>query len=345
MGTFIADVGLGFPVTEAFLDGVLLQDKVVLFLLPILLFTAIITRTLVQGFGVLFAIFIGVIVIPTPFVREPGPLSPGIRDQLFFTGMQWLATTPAKLAALILVSIGFWLVYWRHRLALARILMALTVCVTLFFLLLPMALIPWNSTFAIQTAFSRSPIADTSRISLRNPRACFPAARRAELSTDTDFVAATQMNDLRLWNEEDLHGVGPNSVAFMTAIEPRGLPLDWRVMLSYVEANYSAGGEVLYSLRPAKYFVDRVGGGLLAHAWMLPESAVRKLREVQPKLELTYSLTLLEPHPIQHPRRWETARVARSCLVQRQGRREWRSHRRRLLQCVHAFRATQRRAE
>jgi hypothetical protein len=69
-------------------------------------------------------------------------------------------TTPAKLAALILVSIGFWLVYWRHRLAPARILMAPTVCDTLLFLLLPMALIPWNSTFAIQTALSRSPIAD-----------------------------------------------------------------------------------------------------------------------------------------------------------------------------------------
>ena len=69
----------------------LLQDEVSLFVLPILLFTAIVTRTFVQGFGVLFAIFICVFVIPTPFVRPPGPLSPGIRDELLYSGMQWLA--------------------------------------------------------------------------------------------------------------------------------------------------------------------------------------------------------------------------------------------------------------
>ncbi len=118
----------------------LLQDKVTLFVLPIILFAAIITRTFVQGFGVLFAIFIGVFVIPTPFVRPVGPLSPGIRDELLFSGMQWLAVTPAKLAALVLLAIGFWLMYWRRRIAAARILMAFTVCVTLLLVLLPMAL-------------------------------------------------------------------------------------------------------------------------------------------------------------------------------------------------------------
>jgi len=69
LGTFIADLSLGFSATEAALDAVLLQDEVSLFVLPIILFAAIITRTFVQGFGVLFAIFIGVFVIPTPFVR------------------------------------------------------------------------------------------------------------------------------------------------------------------------------------------------------------------------------------------------------------------------------------
>ena len=68
--------------TESLLDAVLLQDKLSLFLLPILMFAAIITRTFVQGFGVLFAIFICVFVLPTPFVRPPGPLDPGIRDEL-----------------------------------------------------------------------------------------------------------------------------------------------------------------------------------------------------------------------------------------------------------------------
>src|SRR5688572_22990648 len=130
IGTFAADLGLGFPLAESFLDAVLLQDPLTLFVLPILLFTAIVTRTLVQGFGVLFAILLCVFVFPTPFVRPPGPLSPGIREELLYTsGLQWLATTPAMLASLVLLAIGFWLVYWRRRVTPARVLMALMVCV------------------------------------------------------------------------------------------------------------------------------------------------------------------------------------------------------------------------
>ena len=59
-------------------------------------------------------------------------------------------------------------------------LMALTVCVTVFFVLLPMGLIPWNSTFAIQTAFGPAPPRGHGAHFLRNPRACFPAARRRD---------------------------------------------------------------------------------------------------------------------------------------------------------------------
>ena len=140
IGTFVADLSLGFPLAEAFLDAVLLRDKLSLFLLPIFLFTAIVTRSFVQGFGVLFAIFVCVFVLPTPFVRPPGPLDPGIRDDLMLSGMEWLASTPAKVASIALVVCGFWLVYWRRRLRPARVLMVLTVCVTLFFMLLPMGI-------------------------------------------------------------------------------------------------------------------------------------------------------------------------------------------------------------
>jgi non-heme chloroperoxidase len=301
LGTFIADMSLGFSATEAALDAVLLQDEVSLFVLPIILFAAIITRTFVQGFGVLFAIFIGVFVIPTPFVRPVGPLSPGIRDELLFSGMQWLALTPAKLAAVVLLVIGSWLMYWRRRIAAARILMAFTVCVTLLLVLLPMALIPWNSTFAIQTALRPAPGADTTRISLRNTRTCFPATRRAELSSDAAFAAAIQRSGNRLWNSEELQDVGPDSIAFLTHIEPRGLPADWRVKLNYVRADYSAGGETHYSLRPVRYITDRAGAGALAHAWMLPEGAVQRLRRAPVQLELTYSLTLLKPREYSVP--------------------------------------------
>jgi len=301
LGTFVADSGSGFPLAESFLDAILLQDELTLYVLPILLFIAVVTRTLVQGFGVLFGIFICVFAIPTPFVRPPGPLSPGLLDELTGAGMDWLATTPAMLASIVLVASGFWLVYWRRRVAPARVLLALTVCVTVLFALLPAGLAPWSATFAFQTAFGPAPDAGTARISLRNPRVCFAAARRGVLTTDGEFFAATKGNGDRLWDNEALRDVGPNSIAFITNIAPRGLPLDWRVKINYVQADYSGGGATLYSLRPAQYITDSGGGETLWHAWMLPEGAVQKLRDAQPRLTLEYSLSLLKPREYRVP--------------------------------------------
>jgi pimeloyl-ACP methyl ester carboxylesterase len=301
VGTFIADLSLGLPLSEAFLEAVLLRDKMSLLLLPIFLCVAVVTRTFVQGFGALFAIFVCVFVLPTPFLRPLGPLEPGIREYLSPAGMEWLGSTPARIASLALVAAGFWQVYWRRRLVAARVLMVLTVCATVFFMVLPSVLLPWSATFALQQASGQKPTVESARISLRNPRVCFPATRFAQLATDAEFIAATQRHDLTLWDEEELQGVGPSSVAFFTSIEPRGLPLDWRVKLNYAQANYSAGGETLYSLRPARYITDQAGGGSLAHAWMLPDHAVQKLRGLQPDLELSYSLTLLRPREYQVP--------------------------------------------
>jgi non-heme chloroperoxidase len=296
VGAFGADLARGFPVPAALADALLLPDELLPFLVPILLFVAIVTRTLVQGFGVLFAIFIAVFVIPTPFVREPGPLDPGLRDALFVSGMRWLATAPAVIAACVLTALGFWLVYWRRRLAAARVVLALTLVLSLLFLLLPMALLPWESTFALQKALGPRSSAETSAIYLRQTRACFPATRRATLLTDPAFVAATH-NDgsgggLALWPDEALQGVGADAIAFLTDVEVRGLPLDWRARLSYVKAEYS-GGKSRYSLRPARYFNDRAGSGPLTHAWMIPGDAVAS--SAPARLDLTYSLTLLKP--------------------------------------------------
>ncbi len=300
MGAFIADLALGFSLREALLDAVLLHDKLSLFLLPIIMFAAIITRTFTQGFAVLFAIWICVFLVPTPFVRPPGPLTPGIRDELLASGMQWLAVTPARLAAVCLLGIGFWLMYWRRRFMAARTLIAVTVFAMMLFLMLPMALLPWDTTFAIQTAASPPPGADITRISLRSPRLCFPAARRADLSSDGAFVAAMQGTGLTPWDGEALRDVGPESIAFLTHVEPGGLPLDWRVRLTYVQADYSADGAPTYSLRPAEYLTGG-GAGSLAHLWMLPEGAARTLRTAPSQLTLTYSLTLLKPTEFRVP--------------------------------------------
>ena len=300
IGTFAADLGLGYTISEALLDAFMLQDKLSLFLLPIFVFTAIVTRTFVQGFGVIFAIFIGVVVLPTPFLRPLGPLSPAIREELYVSGLQWLATTPAKLVSLVLLAIGLWLVYWRRRVAAARVLFGATVCVTVLLLALPMQPLPWDTTFALQKTLVPA-TADTANITLRHPRACFVATRRAEFATDPVFVAATRGGGERQWDPEALRNVGPDSVAFVTLIEPRNLPQDWRVKLNYVQAQYSSGGETLYSLRPANYITDKGGGGALWHAWMLPETAVQRLQGMQPRLELKYSLALLKPRDFRLP--------------------------------------------
>jgi pimeloyl-ACP methyl ester carboxylesterase len=293
IGTVIADLSLGFPVSETLFDAALLPDGLFVLLMPLVLFIAIITRTFVQAFGVLFAIFVCVFVIPSPFVRAPSPFDLDINDAWLGSGMIWLSITPARLASFALVVLGFWLVYWRRRLTLARVLMAATVCVTVFLVVLPASLMPWESTFALQAAFSPAPPADAARISLRNSRTCFPAAMRAQQSTDVAFVAAR--NGARLWDEEGLQSIGPNSVAFLTAIEVRGLPLDWRAKLTHARADYSAGSTLLESLRPASYLTDKRGGGALTHVWMLPEHTLEKLQDTQPQLQLTYSLALLKP--------------------------------------------------
>ncbi len=293
VGVVLADVSLAFSGSEILLDALLLPDELFLMLMPILMLVAIITRTFVQAFGVLFTIFVCVFVIPTPFVRPPGPLQPGFYDELVPSGMVWLGITPARLGSIVLVVFALWLVYWRRNLTLARGLLVVTVCVIVLSFVLPMGLMPWKSTFALQAASGPAPPADAARISLRSTRTCFPAAIRSAQSTDVAFVAAR--NGAPLWDEEALGGAGADSVAFLTAIEARGLPLDWRAKLIHVQANYFAGGTPVVSLRPANYITDARGGGALTHVWMLPERALQRLRGVQPELHLDYSLTLLKP--------------------------------------------------
>ena len=292
IGTLVADLSLGFPASEVLLDALLLPDEVFLLLLPVMMLVAIITRTFVQAFGVLIAIFVCVAVLPTPFIRDPEPHTLGL-DELLQSGMVWLATAPARIVSLVLVVLGFWLVYWRRNLTVARALLAVIVVATYLMFLLPMKVLPWETTFSVQVASGPAPPPDAAHITLRSSRACFPAAMRANQSTDVAFAAAK--GGLKPWNEEGLVNAGANSIAFLTAVEVRGLPLDWRVKLAYVQANYSDGGVPIESLRPATFITDSNGGGTLNHYWMLPESTLQTLQGRQAHLELSYSLALLKP--------------------------------------------------
>jgi pimeloyl-ACP methyl ester carboxylesterase len=303
VATVAADLILHRSLAESALDAVLLQDRMLWLVLPILLLTAIVTHTFIQGFGVLIAIFVCMFVIPTPVVHAPDPLRAAIGDELSTSGMDWLATTPAKVAGIVLVALGYWLAYWRRRILQARLALAVTVLLTVFFVVFPMWLLPWRPVFAMQSSLASSDVSvNTDGIYLRNTRTCFPATRFGNVATDAAFSSARQANGLQLWSYEDLRDPGTDSAAFLSNVEPRGLPLDWRVKLNYVQADYYVGGTTpLYSLRPALYNTDTPGGSSLPHAWVLPATAVQRLKGADVSLRIHYFLTLLKPEPFSLP--------------------------------------------
>jgi non-heme chloroperoxidase len=303
VATVVADLILHRSLAESVLDALLLQDRVLWLVLPILLLTAIVTHTFIQGFGVLIAIFVCMFVIPTPVVHAPDPLRAAIGDELSTSGMDWLATTPAKVAGIVLVAVGYWLAYWRRRILQARLALALTVLLTVFFVVFPMWVLPWRPVFAMQTSLASPDVSvNTDGIYLRNTRTCFPATRFGNVGTDAAFTTARQSNGLQQWSYEDLRDPGADAATFLTNVEPRGVPLDWRVKLNYVQADYHAGGTTpLYSLRPASYNTDTSGSSSLSHAWALPDSAVQRLKGEDVSLRLHYSLTLLKPEHFSFP--------------------------------------------
>jgi non-heme chloroperoxidase len=295
--TLIVDPILGASWSETLQEAFLLDDVLWLVLLPVLLFTAMVTRTIIQGIGVVLGILICMFVVPTPFVSAPGPLEPAIGDALFYVGLGWLVLAPGILLPLLLLAPGIWLLYWRRNTRAARMLLASGVLIAVMLALLPTWLAPWQPVHAVQKALSPPAVqVDSSALYLRHPQACFPAAFTKDLATEHAFTAARQMAGVDGWNEEMLRDSGAKSVAFLTAIEPRRLPQDTRLAVPYVQANYraAAGESPLYSLRPTSYY----GGGSmdgLSRAWVLPEHALHRLmKEPAVELELRYSLVLLQ---------------------------------------------------
>ena len=301
VATFIADLFLGASLTESLQDAILLQDSYFPYfplVVPLLLLTALVTRTLVQGIGVLIALFVCMFVLPTPFVRAPDPQNLSLGDEgIRSAGLMWLSLAPAKLVPLLLAGLGFWLVYGHRRILQARILLGLTAGLTVLLFVLPMWLLPWQTISAAQTTLNPAESSvDMEHIHLRPTRTCFPAARLGEIAKDPAFNAAREASGVRMWSNEDLSDSGPDSVAFLTAVEPRGIPPDWRAKLNYVQADYRASGAVpQVSLRPA------VHGGGVAHAWVLPAAALEKLQGADVSLQLTYSFTLLRPRNFSLP--------------------------------------------
>lgn len=298
--TLLADLLLGYGLREALLEALLLQDVYFQLFLPVLLVTAVITTTLTQGIGVVMALFVGVFVIPSAFISSPGALEPGIGDDLNVTGMAWIMLAPAKVLPLLLVALCFWLVYWRRHVVAGRAMLVGVTAVTLLLFVVPMWLLPWSTLYAWQAATLREQLRVddevVSRISLHASRYCFPATRIGDLTSDEAFSAARQAAGLAQWDEEVLGAIGPDTVTFLSEIQPVGLPPDWRVKLLYVEADLMVNGIEHYQLRPGRYITDNRGGGSLVHDWLLPETIVQQVSAApRSSLQLSYDLALLKP--------------------------------------------------
>jgi pimeloyl-ACP methyl ester carboxylesterase len=309
VATLVIEPALGTSIVETLQRAFLFQDSntaelytYAVALLPLPLITALVTRTLMQGIGVLLGMFICAFVIPTPFVTAPGPLQPAIGEALFGVGMGWLAIIPGGLLAFALFGVACWLALWRRRIRAARCVLVASMLGLVVLVLLPMWLLPWKHVWAAQTALATPrmpPAADTSAVYLRNTRSCFPATRLRDLAADPAFAEARRAASVRDWTFEDQAAAGPDSVAFLTSIEPRRLPPEWRAGLLYVSAEYLSGSTPIYSLRPTLYESEDSN---LSHAWVLPGQAVRRMSgDPHVQLELRYFLALLEPHEFRLP--------------------------------------------
>jgi pimeloyl-ACP methyl ester carboxylesterase len=296
LATFFVDLALGAPFKECVLDALLLKESLISLAAPIVLITALVTRTLVQGIAVVIALFVCVFVIPSPFVTAPEPTNLHMGEALF-NGMDWLVMTPTKVLPLLFVALCLWLVYWRRRILAARVLLGVTAGVMALTFLAPMWLLPWTSLFAAQKSLegAKAP-AIAGAIYLRSKRACFPATFTGDLKSDAAFNAAREASSVRMWSDEDLRDTGPGSLALLTSMDIRRLPPEWVFNVNNVRADYYGGGNLLFSLRPAHFLAG------LAHAWVIPATALHQLAsEENVSLKLNYSLTLLEPQGFSLP--------------------------------------------
>src|SRR5690606_24140919 len=123
-----------------------------------------------HAIGVLIALFVVVFMVPTPFIRPPGPLQPAIGAALDASGLGWMAMAPAKLVSLMFAGLCLWLVYWRRQVLLGSVVLLVSTGLTALTIVLPMWLLPWDTTFALQAATlgraARAPAEVLERIGL-----------------------------------------------------------------------------------------------------------------------------------------------------------------------------------
>lgn len=291
LATLILDIAQHRPAAETFADAFLLQDEFFVLVLALLWMIGVTTRTTVQAIGALIAVFVAVFVIPTAFTPSPRPLRADVGESLLVNGMSWLVGSPAKLLAVAGPIVCCWLVYSLRRTGAARVWIGACVVAGLAVFLVPMYHVPWSTLAAAQASVMPAP---PDRLSLISRRDCLPATRLASVG-DGAFGALRQAARLPWWADSELHGAGPESIAFVTSVQPRGLPRGWRAQLVYARAEYLRveGGRPV-ELRPTRY--ETSGAGAFTHAWLLPDSTPATLRRAAaPAATFRYDFALLQP--------------------------------------------------
>ena len=298
LATFAADLSLGYTFAESLQEALLVQMNYQLIGLPLIMIAAIVTANTIQGLGTLLALAILIFVVPAPFVVQPGPLDPGVADALSFNGMVWMGFAPAKLVALAVTAVSFWIVYRHRHILLGRVMLVVSTVVSLLTVFVPAAF-PWSTVYAVQQRVAARDAATleavSRRLSLHHASACFPATNVGALTSDTVYAEARQALGVNPWSEEWLRDAGTDGVSFITRVQTQGVPRDLRVKLAFVQAHYvDAESGTRLALRPAEA-IPPGAGTTLSHQWLLPQRELDRLLKGEPALELTYSLSVLKP--------------------------------------------------
>jgi non-heme chloroperoxidase len=239
-----------------------------------------------------------IFVVPSPFLGEPGPLEPGVGDAISANGMIWMAFGPAKLMALALTAVSFWIVYRHRNIQLGRIMLVVSTGVSVLTVFAAIGL-PWSVVYSLQKSIAPYDAVAVQnlgeRLRLNHTSACFPATSVGALTSDTVYSAARQALGVTPWSEEWLAAAGTDGVSFITRLQAQGVPRDLRVKLAYVEAHYiDAATGTRTALRPAET-IPSGAGDAFSHQWLLPQTEIERLTRGDPSLELTYSMSVLKP--------------------------------------------------
>ncbi len=309
LGTFVACLVNGGSFVEALLVAITIENPMLIALVLLVIVLAVVTSTLLEAVGAFVGIFI-VILLMERFVTRLSSTG----EAVYFLGSGWVILKPWGLLALISVAIVVWLQYGRRNTMRAR----MTLAVLALLLMVFPAPFTWHRVIAIQKAVTaNSTAADALKISLTSrcfPTALFPPPGSLVGGIDDDSyprdTGESTANQLKVYpttfGSERHNAAGRNAIAFSTAIVPTGAPLDWKVLVSNVQATYrNDSDEVLHTLwyaRVTPIWKPAADGARSAvHLWLLPRDSYERLVAASAHLQVDYSFGLLEPHSFELP--------------------------------------------